>query len=407
MQTSWPAVAPDKSPSHATTADAVPAAATTADAAPVDGTTNGAVPAPKIPRAVLVPLVGIFVIMLFAALYFARDIALPIVLAFLFAITFSPIVRRLQRRGVPPAATALTLVFGLALASFSGLYMLSGPVMQWAEAAPSIAQQVQYKLLPLRRPIAAVQELSEAAEGVDGQSDPTVQKVEVREGVTLSVAAGGVSRVLGMAGLTFTLLLFLLASGQTLHEKIVRVIPTFKDKKRALRLIYDVEHEVSQYLLTVTVINIGLGAVVATAMWMSGMPSPLLWGAAAALLNFIPFLGAVVGMSMVALVAVVSFDTLSQAALPPLLYLAATALEGGIITPLIIGRRLAINTVAILLALALWAWLWGVVGALIAVPLLVAIKAFCDHFEELSDWGEFLSPGGSHAADEEAVSQGK
>lgn len=396
MQTSWPAVAPDKSPSHATTADA-----TTADAAP------GAVPAAKFPRMVLVPLIGIFVIMLFTALYFARDIALPIVLAFLFAITFSPIVRRLQRRGVPPAATALTLVFGLALASFTGLYMLSGPVMQWIEAAPAIGQQVQYKLLPLRRPIAAVKELSEAAEEVDGQSDPTVQKVEVRENVTLSVAAGGVSRFLGMAGLTFTLLLFLLASGTTLHEKIVRVIPTFKDKKRALRLIYDVEHEVSQYLLTVTVINIGLGAVVATAMWLSGMPSPLLWGVAAALLNFIPFLGAVVGMSMVALVAVVSFDTLSQAALPPLLYLAATAIEGGIVTPMIIGRRLALNTVAILLALALWAWLWGVVGALIAVPLLVATKAFCDHFEELSDWGEFLSPGGTAAADEEAVSQGK
>jgi predicted PurR-regulated permease PerM len=403
MHASWPAVAPDKSPGDATTADA-----TTADAAPVDGS-NGAVPALNrpIPRVVLVPLIGIFVIMLFTALYFARDIALPIVLAFLFAITFSPIVRRLQRRGVPPAATALTLVFGLALASFSGLYMLSGPVMQWIEAAPAIGQQVQYKLLPLRRPIAAVQELSEAAEGVDGQSDPTVQKVEVRENVTLSVAAGGVSRFLGMAGLTFTLLLFLLASGQTLHEKIVRVIPNFKDKKRALRLIYDVEHEVSQYLLTVTCINAGLGAVVATAMWMSGMPSPLLWGVAAALLNFIPFLGAVVGMSMVALVAVVSFDTLSQAALPPLLYLAATAIEGGIITPMIIGRRLAINTVAILLALALWAWLWGVVGALIAVPLLVAIKAFCDHFEELSDWGEFLSPGGRPVTDEGAISQGK
>lgn len=393
MQTSWPAVAPDKSAGNTPTADA----------------TTGAEPAPNrtIPRAILVPLIGIFVIMLFTALYFARDIALPIVLAFLFAITFSPIVRRLQRRGLPPPVTALTLVFGLALASFSGLYMLSGPVMQWVEAAPAIAQQVQYKLLPLRRPIAAVQELSEAAEEVDGQSDPTVQKVEVREGVTLSVAAGGVSRVLGMAGLTFTLLLFLLASGQTLHEKIVRVIPTFKDKKRALRLIYDVEREVSQYLLTVTCINAGLGAVVATAMWMSDMPSPLLWGVAAALLNFIPFLGAVVGMSMVALVAVVSFDTLSQAALPPLFYLAATAIEGGIVTPMIIGRRLALNTVAILLALALWAWLWGVVGALIAVPLLVAIKAFCDHFEELSDWGEFLSPGGPPAGDEGAVSQGK
>jgi predicted PurR-regulated permease PerM len=396
MQTSWPAVAPDKSAGTGAAAEST----TAAEPAPA--------PNRPIPRLVLVPLIGIFVIMLFAALYFARDIALPIVLAFLFAITFSPIVRRLQRRGVPPAATALTLVFGLALASFSGLYMLSGPVMQWIEAAPAIGQQVQYKLLPLRRPIAAVKELSEAAEEVDGESDPSVQKVEVRENVTLSVAAGGVSRFLGMAGLTFTLLLFLLASGTTLHEKIVRVIPTFKDKKRALRLIYDVEHEVSQYLLTVTCINAGLGAVVATAMWVAGMPSPLLWGVAAALLNFIPFLGAVVGMSMVALVAVVSFDTLSQAALPPLLYLAATSIEGGIITPMIIGRRLALNTVAILLALALWAWLWGVVGALIAVPLLVATKAFCDHFEELSDWGEFLSPGGPPpAADDAPVSQGK
>jgi predicted PurR-regulated permease PerM len=364
-------------------------------------------PSRSIPRLILVPLIGIFVILLFTALYFTRDIALPIVLALLLAITFSPIVRRLQRRGVPAAATAVTLVLGLAMASFTGLYMLSGPVMQWVEAGPSIAQQVQYKLLPLRRPIAAVQELSEAAEEVDKQSDPTVQKVEVREGVTLSVAAGGVSRFLGMAGLTFALLLFLLASGQTLHEKIVRVIPTFRDKKRALRLIYNVEREVSQYLLTVTCINIGLGAVIATGMWLAGMPSPILWGVAAALLNFIPFLGAVVGMIMVALVAVVSFDTLSQAALPPLFYLAATAVEGGIVTPMVVGRRLALNTVAILLALALWAWLWGVVGALIAVPLLVAIKAFCDHFEELSDWGEFLSPGRSHAADEEALSQHK
>ena len=359
------------------------------------------------PRIILVPLIGIFVILLFAALHLARDIALPIVLAFLFAITFSPIVRRLQRRGVPPVVTAVTLVFGLALASFTGLYMLSGPVMQWVEAAPAIGQQVQYKLLPLRRPIAAVKELSEAAEEVDGESDPTVQKVEVTESVTLSWAASGAARFLGMAGLTFTLLLFLLASGQAVHEKIVRVVPTFSDKKRALRLIYDVEHEVSRYLLTVSAINAALGAVIATGMWLAGMPNPILWGVAAALLNFVPFLGAVVGMATVALVAVVSFDTLSQAALPPLFYLAATSIEGGIVTPMIVGRRLALNTVAILLALALWAWLWGVVGALIAVPLLVAIKAFCDHFEELSDWGEFLSPGRVPAAEDEQAGEHK
>jgi predicted PurR-regulated permease PerM len=212
-----------------------------------------------------------------------------------------------------------------------------------------------------------------------------------------------------MAGLTLILLLFLLASGQAVHEKIVRVLPTFKDKKRALRLIHDVEREVSQYLLTVTAINIGLGAVVAVAMWLTGMPSPILWGVAAALLNFIPYLGAILGIGLVALVALVSFGSLAEASLPPLLYFAATALEGGIFTPLIIGRRLAINAVAILLALSLWAWLWGVVGALIAVPLLVALKAFCDHFEELSQWGEFLSPSNRHqvAEEEEPAAAGK
>jgi predicted PurR-regulated permease PerM len=218
----------------------------------------------------------------------------------------------------------------------------------------------------------------------------------------LSWAAGGAARVLGMAGLTFALLLFLLASGQMVHEKIVNGLPTFKDKKRALRLIYDVEHEVSRYLLTIAGINAVLGVVVATGMWLAGMPNPAMWGVVAALLNFIPFLGAAVGMTAVAVVAIVSFDTLSQAALPPLIYLAATTIEGGIITPLIVGRRLAINTVAILIALALWAWLWGIVGALIAVPLLVAIKAFCDHFEGLGAWGEFLSAKGrSQLADDE------
>jgi predicted PurR-regulated permease PerM len=357
-----------------------------------------------VPRAVMVPLVGIFVILLFGALYLAREIVLPVVLALLLAITFAPVVRNLQRRGVPPVLTAVALALGLALASLTGLYMLSGPVMQWVEIAPSIGKQVQYKLLPLRRPIAAVKELSEAAEEMAEDSDPTVQKVDVKESVTLSWAAGSAAHFLGMAAFTLTLLLFLLASGQTVHEKIVRVVPTFKDKKRALRLIYDVEHDVSRYLLTVASINVVLGTVVATGMWLAGMPSPILWGVAAALLNFIPFLGAVVGMATVAVVAIVSFDTLSQASLPPLFYLAVTAIEGGIITPMIIGRRLAINTVAILLALALWAWLWGVVGALIAVPLLVAIKAFCDHFEELQDWGEFLSPGGRpQAADDEAA----
>jgi predicted PurR-regulated permease PerM len=382
MQTSWPA-------------------APVVETSPTD---DGVPPEQKtIPRAILAPVVGIFVILLFAALYVARDIALPVVLALLLAITFSPIVRWLQRRRVPPPLTAGVLVLSLVLASFSGLFFLSGPVMQWIEAAPAIGEQVQRKLIPLRRPMAAFVEATEAAGEIAEPATVGIQQVEVKErSGMLSWAAGGAARVLGMAGLTFALLLFLLASGQMVHEKIVNGLPTFKDKRRALRLIYDVEHEVSRYLLTIASINAVLGVVVATGMWLAGMPNPAMWGVVAALLNFIPFLGAAVGMTAVAVVAIVSFDTLSQAALPPLIYLAATTIEGGIITPLIVGRRLAINTVAILIALALWAWLWGIIGALIAVPLLVAIKAFCDHFEGLGAWGEFLSAKGrSQLADDE------
>jgi predicted PurR-regulated permease PerM len=179
------------------------------------------------------------------------------------------------------------------------------------------------------------------------------------------------------------------------------VLPTLTDKKRALRLVYDVEREVSHYILTVALINAALGAVIAVGMWYTGMPNPALWGVAAALLNFIPFLGAVVGVAMVTVVALVSLDTVSQAILPPLVYLAATAAEGWFMTPLILGRRLELNAMAILIALALWGWLWGIMGALMAVPLLVATKAFCDHFDELKAWGEFLSPRVSAAPAEE------
>lgn len=349
----------------------------------------------KSPQRAYTAQVGIFVIVLFAALYVTRDIALPIVLAVLFTITLAPVVRRLERYGVPAPATAAGIVLGLTLISATAVYFLSGPVMGWVKAAPLIGQELQLKLLPLRGSFAAVLEATETAGEIAEPTEADVQKVEVQDAGMVTWAASGMAQVLGMAGLTFALLLFLLASGQTVHEKIVHNLPTLTDKKRALRLVYNVEHDVSRYLLTIAAINSGLGVVIGVSMWIMEMPNPALWGVAAALLNFMPYIGAAIGIGTVAIVALVSFDTLLQAAVPPLVYLAATAIEGTIVTPVILGRRLAINSVAILLALALWSWLWGIPGALIAVPLLVAAKAFCDQFEGLSTWSDVLSPGGS------------
>ena len=151
------------------------------------------------------------------------------------------------------------------------------------------------------------------------------------------------------------------------------------------------EQEISRYLFTVTLINIAFGIVTAVGMAITGMPNPALWGVAAALLNFIPYIGALTGLIMVSIVAILSFATIGEALIPPAIYLGCHILEGQFLTPIILGRRLELNSVAIFITLALWSWLWGIVGAIIAVPLLVCIKVFCDHFDGLTSFGEFLS----------------
>jgi predicted PurR-regulated permease PerM len=173
-----------------------------------------------------------------------------------------------------------------------------------------------------------------------------------------------------------------------------------------LRVLLDIESEVSRYLLIITAINAGLGLCVGLAMAFLGMPNPILWGVAAALLNFIPFVGSLVGEALVFAIAMITFSTPLHAALPPLAYLLIAILEGSVVTPTILGRRLELSPVSILIFLALTTWMWGLVGTIIGVPVLVVIKVFSGHFESLGWLAEFLSGGTSantEAADEPAL----
>jgi predicted PurR-regulated permease PerM len=335
--------------------------------------------------------VGAFLIILAAAFYFGRDFLLPVSLAFLFGLVLSPVVRALARRGIAEWATAILLVLALSTAIASALYFLSGPVSQWIDDAPRIGRQVQSKIAVLRRPVDAVADASKEVEELTEADDPRAQRVVLSEPGLLSRAASGAPEVAAQVAVTLILLLFLLASGDMFYEKLVKSLPTLSDKKRGLRIARAVEREVSRYLFTISLINVGLGAAVAAGMFVIGMPNPVLWGLLAALLNFIPYFGALLGTVLVALVGLVSFDTIGMALLAPLIYLACTTLEGQIVTPLIIGRRLEMNPVAIFLTIAFWGWLWGIVGALIAVPLLVIVKVFADHVEGLAALGEFLA----------------
>jgi predicted PurR-regulated permease PerM len=203
-------------------------------------------------------------------------------------------------------------------------------------------------------------------------------------------------------GATLVLVIFLLSSSDLFLQKIVRAVPSLSEKKLSLRIVYDLQLEVSRYLLTVTAINVCFGIAIGILMALVGMPNPLLWGVGATLLNYIPFLGAITGIVLSACVALITFPTLGLSALPPLGYLVVHTLESAFITPLILGRRLELNAVAILVALAFCGWMWGIVGALLAVPLLVVVKVFCDHLPSLATVGDFLSAEAENGADENA-----
>lgn len=345
-------------------------------------------------------LVGIFILATIYALYFARDFVMPVVLAFLLALMLTPIVRFLKKRGVPEALSATLLVLMSVLALASAGYFLSGPIAQLANEAPEIGRRVTERLSEFRHPFEKFMAVSHEVEKVtETAQEPGLQRVVVAQPGIISQAAGNLLSASTTAAITFVLSLFLLASGTMFYEKIIQSFTRLSQKKKALRVVYDVEREISRYLLTVAIINAGLGTVIGLGLWAIGMPNPAVWGVAAAALNFLPYIGALATIVLVACISLITFDTLSYAMLAPLFVVACNVIEGQLVTPLIVGRRLEINAVALFIAVAFWSWLWGFVGALIAVPLLVTFKVFCDHFESWQPIGNFLS---AHQGQEQA-----
>ncbi len=337
-------------------------------------------------------VLGIFIILLFSSLYFAREFFMPVVLAFLFALTLTPIVRFLRKRGIPSPISATLLVFFTAGSITVAGYVLSGPVTDLVNEAPKIGVQIREKLSELRDPIDRLLRISrDIDEATDNVAATDTQRVVVQQPGIVSRAAGNLLSAGTTVAITLMLTVFLLASGTLFYEKIVQSFGTLSDKKRALRIVYDVEREISHYLLTVAIINFGLGTAIGLGLWAIGMPMPFVWGAAAALLNFLPYIGAAMTIIGVAAVSLVSFETLTMAAIPPAFVLMCNIIESQIVTPVTVGRRLELNAVAVFIAVAFWSWLWGFIGALIAVPLLVVVKVFCDHFDELRPIGNFLA----------------
>ena len=343
-------------------------------------------------RAIRFFVGGLFLLALFSALYFARALLFPLVLALVMTLTLRPVSRGLQRVGVPAGVSAVLLV-GLFGGLVGGLiYWASGPVTGLLDRAPEIGQDLRWKLRDLLRSVDEMQDATEQVQDMASGGDAQATEVVLEQSGLLTDVVGSLASAGTSVLVAAVLTIFLLASGEFFPRRIVETSRRAEDKARAMTVVQGVERQISRYLAAITVINAGLGLAIGGALWLVGLPNAHVWGLAAFLLNYLPFLGAIAGTVAVGIVGLVTFDTVAQGLLCSAVYLSLTSLEGNVVTPMFVGRQLSINTVSVFVTVILWVWLWGIAGAFLAVPLLVIIKTVADNVPPLQSFARFLEP---------------
>lgn len=332
-----------------------------------------------------------------AFLYFARPVVLPVFLACIAAMTLKPLIRGLSCCHIPPPVSAAVVICLLVAAIGIGFFQLGRPALAWMNEAPQhmteLRQRFQ-KLFPrvasFNLAAAAVNDLG-ATEAEKKAEQKKAPLVEVKETRGTSSILNWTGTFLAGVGETLVLLYLLLASGDLFLQKLVHVMPTLRDKKRAVEISHEIQQNISNYLLTVSLINLGLGILVSAGLYFMDVPNAAMWGMLVAVLNFVPYFGPVVGVMLLAIVGLLTFDTLGRGLLPPAFYLLLHLLEANLITPVLLGRRFTLNPVVLFVSLIFWTWLWGVPGALLSVPILVTVKVICDRIPTLSSVSELLT----------------
>jgi len=335
-------------------------------------------------------LTGLFVLAIFYTLYFAADFVLPVALALLMSLLLLPLVSLLSRMKIPePIGSAIAIVI-LMLVLVGIASLIYQPAASFMEDFPHHLRQIQERLAFLSASLKQAGHTSEQVEQLMGSSQAPTTVVTFKQQGLIQVFFSQTPVFSAKLIVVIILAYFLLAHREAFLLKAVKAVTTFQDKRRIVEIAKEIQTSIARYLVSVTVLNLGLGLSVGIAVGLLGVSNALMWGVAAFLLNYVPFIGAVCGIILVAIASLIQFQNIWYACLAPLLYLVLNALESNFITPQILGKWMTLNPVAIFLSFLFWGWLWGVPGMLLAVPILATIKIFCDRVDSLTQLGEFL-----------------
>jgi predicted PurR-regulated permease PerM len=326
-------------------------------------------------------------------LWAAQDLLLPVLLAMFFALVGNPIIRMLQRILVPRFVGALlVLVLGITGTVMLGQQLVT-PAGEWVRQVPAQMRDLAPKLRNLVKPMQeankAAENIARAAGGENTARPVQVVKTEVNDPYkVLTSTPRLLASVLAVVLLTF----FFMVYGQSLQRNAIALLPGRQQKRITVEILQSIEREISRYVLTITIINALVGLAFALALYFLGVPldEALLWGTMAALLNFAPYVGPLIGMLIMLLMGFVAFDDPLHAVLPAGIYLGLHALEGQLITPIVLGKRMALSPLILILALMVFGWLWGIIGLLLAVPLLVCVKIVLSKIEGMEGWAKLL-----------------
>jgi predicted PurR-regulated permease PerM len=335
-----------------------------------------------------VAVIGLFVFACFYTLKVAVDLFLPIVLAGFLGFLLTPVTRWLRKIGLSNFWAPLLGTLGFLIILICLFAALCVSLARFEPDFSRYLDHIQERLTPI---LQAVQKSSPSIDRLGTWLNPgNILQVSIRGPSFVEMVLKNAPKFLAILVIVHVLAFFLLLYGARLLKKLVDMIPGVSEKQNVVEIASEIEQTAARYFTSVTLINAGVGASVWICVGLLGLPHPLLWGVAAFLLHYIPFVGATGGIVAMTLVSLIHFDSVWYALLPPLAYVFCAMIEGNLATPLFLGRWLTLNPIAILLTFLLWSYLWGVAGTLLAVPLLATFKIFCDRIESLRRVGSFL-----------------